>query len=169
MNPRFAIIVSGMLAAVTVSIAGQVVVGSRWPDQEYRVEWVEVHMPAEVAAGVRIAVPVTMRNSGNRVWPALQVFVSYHWSRDDRLVVWDGERTQLPRDLRAGSRAALAVRVATPVEPGSYVLKLTLVHELVTWFEQRGATMFIQPVAVHPPTGSFACDSSGSTPCPASH
>ena len=160
---RFAIIVSGILAAVTVSIAGQVVVGTRWPDQEYRVEWEEVHMPAEAAAGVRIAVPVTLRNSGNRVWPNLQVFVSYHWFRDDRLVVWDGERTQLPRDLRAGSRAALAVRVATPVEPGSYVLKLTLVHELVTWFEQRGATMFIQPVTVLPSTQSFDC-SSGSAP-----
>ena len=165
MNPRLTFIVSSMLAAVTVSIAGQVVVGSRWPDQEYRVEWAEVHMPAEVAAGVRIAVPVTMRNSGNRVWPVLQVFVSYHWYRDDRLVVWDGERTQLPRDLRAGSRAALAVRVATPVEPGSYVLKLTLVHELVTWFEQRGATMFIQPVVVLPSTPSSDC-SSGSAPCP---
>jgi len=82
--------------------------------------------------------------------------------------VWDGERTPLPRDLRAGSRAALAVRVATPVEPGSYVLKLTLVHERVTWFEHRGATMFIQPVAVLPPTRSFDCESSGSTPCPAS-
>ena len=149
---RLTIIVSGMLAAVTVSIAGQAIVGSRWPDQEYRVEWAEVHVPAEVAAGVRIAVPVDMRNSGNRVWPASQVFVSYHWFRGDRLVVWDGERTRLPRDLRAGSRAALAVRVATPVDPGSYLLQLTLVHELVTWFEHKGATMFIQPVAVRPPT-----------------
>ena len=166
---RLTIIVSGMLAAVTVSIAGQAIVGSRWPDQEYRVEWAEVHVPAEVAAGVRIAVPVDMRNSGNRVWPASQVFVSYHWFRGDRLVVWDGERTRLPRDLRAGSRAALAVRVATPVDPGSYLLQLTLVHELVTWFEQRGASMFTQPVEVRPSTRSFDCDSSGSTPCPASH
>ena len=148
----------------------QAVVGpTPWPDQAYRVEWAEVHIPAEVAAGVRIAVPVTMRNSGNRVWPASQVFVSYHWFRDDRLVVWDGERTPLPRDLRAGSRAALSVRVATPAEPGSYVLKLTLVHELVTWFEHKGATMFIRPVAVRPPTQSVDCGSSGSTPCPAAH
>ena len=108
-----------------------------------------------------------MRNTGNRVWPASQVFVSYHWFRDDRLVVWDGERTPFPRDLRAGSRAALSVRVATPAEPGSYVLKLTLVHELVTWFEHKGATMIIRPVAVRPPTQSVDCGSSGSTPCTA--
>jgi hypothetical protein len=168
-NSRLTIIVSGMFAAVTVSIAGQAIVGSRWPDQEYRVEWAEVHVPAEVAAGVRLAVPVDMRNSGNRVWPASQVFVSYHWFRGDRLVVWDGERTRLPRDLRAGSRAALAVRVATPAEPGSYLLQLTLVHELVTWFEQRGATMFIQPVAVRPLTQSIDCGRNRSTPCTATH
>jgi hypothetical protein len=166
---RLAIIVSGILAAVTVSIGGQPVAGPPWPDQAYRVDWAEVHVPAEVAAGVRIAVPVDMRNTGNQVWPVSQVFVSYHWFRDDRLIVWDGERTLLPRDLRAGSRAALAVRVATPPDPGSYVLKLTLVHELVTWFEHRGATMFIQPVAVRPLTQPVDCGSSGPSPCPASH
>lgn len=178
------IIASGMLAAVTVSIgchavrtlldesalaafSQQPVVGTPWPDQAYRVEWAEAHIPAEVAAGVKIAVPVILRNNGNKVWPASQVFVSYHWFRDDRAVVWDGERTRLPRDLRAGGRAALSVRVATPREPGSYVLKLALVHELVAWFENRGATMFSQPVAVGPPTQSVDCGRSGSTPCAA--
>ena len=91
----------------------------RGPTRRIALNGQEAHIPAEVAAGVKIAVPVTLRNTGNRVWPASQVFVSYHWFRDDRLVVWDGERTPLPRDLRAGSRAALSVRVATPPEPGS--------------------------------------------------
>jgi hypothetical protein len=184
-HSRLTIIVAGLLAAVTVSNRGQAlragldppvlaagiqqpVVDPPWPDQAYRVEWMEAHIPAEVAAGVRIAVPVDVRNSGNRVWPAAQVFVSYHWFRDDRLIVWDGERTVLPRDLRAGSRATLAVHVATPLEPGSYVLKLTLVHELVTWFEHRGATMFSQAVAVRPPARSSECGS-GSISCTAAH
>ncbi len=93
-----AVMVSGAYDAEpnqSVLAAGiqQPVADTPWPDQAYRVEWAEVHLPAEVAPGVRIAVPVTMRNSGNRVWPASQVFVSYHWFRDDRLLVWDGERT----------------------------------------------------------------------------
>ena len=141
------------------------VAGPPWPELSYRVEWVEAHVPAEVAAGVRIAVPISLRNDGDRVWPASQVFVSYHWFRDDRLIVWDGERTVLPRDLRAGSRAALSARVATPPEPGAYVLKVTLVHELVTWFEHRGAAMFVQPVSVRPAAQLSSCG--GSTPCAA--
>ena len=157
-NSGFAIIVVAIIAAATGSAGGDAsqkpVVDKSWPDQAYRVEWEEAHIPEEVAAHVKIAIPVTLRNSGNRVWPASQVFVSYHWVRDDRPVVWDGERTALPRDLRAGARAALSVRAATPPEPGSYLLQLTLVHELVTWFENKGANMIIRPVVVRPPAGA---------------
>ena len=124
-----------------------------WSPEAYRVQWEDPQIPEEAAANLKIAVPVTVRNIGNRIWPASQVFVAYHWYRDHRLVVWDGERTALPRDLAAGSRAALSVRVVTPTEPGSYVLQLTLVHELVTWFETKGATTVLRPITVRPPTG----------------
>lgn len=148
-------------------VVEQAVAGPVWPDQAYRVEWEAAHVPEEVAASSRIAVAVTVRNNGDRVWPASQVFVSYHWLRDERLVVWDGERTRLPRDLRAGSRAPLSVHVATPAEPGSYVLTLTLVHELVAWFEHRGATPIVRAVAVRTRSQDADCGVSGSTPCPA--
>jgi hypothetical protein len=119
-----------------------------WPNEAYRVDWEEAYVPLEADANRMQAVPVTLRNSGNKVWPASVVFVSYHWFRDGKLVVWDGERTRLPRDVRAGGRATLAVHVKTPAEPGAYVLQLTLVHENVIWFEHKGANMFIRPVAV---------------------
>ena len=136
-----------------------------WPDRAYRVEWEDAHVPEEVVTSSKVAVPVTVRNSGVRVWPASEVFVSYHWFRDDRLVVWDGERTRLPRDLRAGSRAGVSVHVATPKEPGSYVLMLTLVHELVTWFEHKGAIPIGRPVAVRLRIPGAECGVSGATPC----
>jgi hypothetical protein len=160
------LIISSMIAAVTVSAGGHAAPAApeQWPDQAYRVEWEEAHIPEEVAANIKIAVPVSVRNNGDRVWPASQVFVAYHWFRDDRLVVWDGERTPLPRDLQPGRRAAVSVRVATPTEPGSYVLTLTLVHEHVTWFEHKGAAMTIRPVAVRPPTQSSDFSIGGVTP-----
>ena len=152
------------LALVALMVLPVTAAVQEWPAEAYRVEWEEAHIPEEVAASARIAVPITLRNSGNRVWPASQVFVSYHWFRDGKLVVWDGERTPLPRDLRAGSRAALSVRVATPSEPGSYVLTVTLVHELVTWFEHKGATMLVRTIAVRPPTRVSDAGAGGSTP-----
>lgn len=139
------------LLAVLVTAAPQQG-NTPWPDEAYRVEWEEAHIPTEVAPSVRLAVPVTLRNTGDRAWPASQVFVAYHWLRDGRLAVWDGERTQLPRDLRAGSRASVSARVATPSQAGSYVLMVTVVHEHVTWFEHRGASTITRTITVREPT-----------------
>ena len=140
------------LLAVLATAAPQPAVNSPWPDEAYRVEWGEAHIPSEVARNVRIAVPVTLRNAGDRAWPASQVFVAYHWMRDGQLAVWDGERTPLPRDVRAGSRASVSAGVATPTQPGSYVLVLTLVHEHVTWFEHRGGATITRTITVREPT-----------------
>jgi len=151
----------GPTAAVGARALGEV-----WPNEAYRVEWEEAHVPQEAAANLMLAVPVTLRNGGNRVWPASLVFISYHWFRDDKLIVWDGVRTRLPRDVRAGSRASLAVRVKTPAEPGAYVLQLTLVHENVSWFENKGANTFSRPIVVGTTTASVDCGN-GSTSCTA--
>jgi hypothetical protein len=164
MKPLNLTFIVSSLIAMTISIGGHAVRAAEpWPDQAYRVEWEEAHLPEEVAANVTIAVPLTLRNSGDRAWPASQVFVSYHWLRDGKLAVWDGERTVLPRDLRAGSRATLSARVTTPVEAGSYVLTITLVHEHVTWFEHKGATMVVRPIVVRRLTQSVG-GSGGATP-----
>ncbi len=160
---RLTIVMGGLIAAATAAASARGA-APPWPDAAYRVEWTEAHLPAEVATGVRIAVPMAIVNTGNRAWPATQVFVSYHWLRDGRLIVWDGDRTALPRDLRAGSRSAVAARVTTPDEPGDYVLQLTLVHELVTWFEHRGATMNVHHVSVRRPAQLSSC-APGATPC----
>ena len=146
--------------------AGARALGQEWPTEAYRVEWEEAHVPREAAANLMLAVPLTLRNSGNRVWPASLVFIAYHWFRDDKVIVWDGERTRLPRDVRAGGRASLAARVKTPTEPGSYVLQLTLVHENVSWFENKGARTFTRPIVVGTTTASVDCGS-GSTSCTA--
>lgn len=153
-----------LIAALVAAAVSQPAANAPWPDESYRVEWVEAHVPETVAPNVRIAIPVTLRNDGDRVWPASQVFVSYHWFRGGRLVVWDGERTPLPRDLRVGGRAAVSVRVATPAEPGSYVLQLTLVHEHVTWLEHRGADTVIRAITVPQPTRSADGGVGGSMP-----
>jgi hypothetical protein len=155
------------LIALIAVLAAAVSQPAPWPDEAYRVEWEETHIPEEVAPNVRIAMPVTLRNSGDRVWPASQVFIAYHWLRDGRLAVWDGERTGLPRDLRAGSRAAVSARLATPTEPGVYMLILTLVHEHVTWFEHRGAATVVRSITIRQPTQPDECGISGVTPCTA--
>jgi hypothetical protein len=59
-----------------------------------------------------------------------------------------GVRSDLPWPLRPGERITLPILVATPQEPGHYLLQLDLVRELVTWFEDQGAGRLLIPVDV---------------------
>src|SRR5262245_48663712 len=70
-----------------LATAGAQAAQQEWPSEAYRVEWEEAHVPQEAAAEQTLAVPVTLRNSGNKIWPTSVVFVAYHWFRDKKLVV----------------------------------------------------------------------------------
>jgi hypothetical protein len=92
---------------------------------------------------------VIVANPGPASWSALgrgsmtmerAVRLSYRWlARDGAVVVEDGERTELPRDLPPGGRVELRAVVRAPDAPGRYTLRLSLVQEGVAWFDARGA------------------------------
>jgi len=44
-------------------------------------------------------------------------------------------RTSLPRDLPSGQCLAIAVRVRAPRIEGCYLLRISVVHELVAWLD----------------------------------
>jgi hypothetical protein len=100
----------------------------------------------------RLAVEVT--NRGRLTWPssdsdpAHPVNVSYHWTDPaGRIAIFDGLRTGLPHDLKAGEKLVMRVAVLSPPEPGSYTLALDMVREGVTWFAQQGSpSLTISPV-----------------------
>jgi SAM-dependent methyltransferase len=65
------------------------------------------------------------------------VNLAYHWlTADGKYVVFDGERTHIIPDARAGSSNIYEMKVASPVQPGTYVLRVTLVQEQIRWFDQ---------------------------------
>lgn len=130
------------------------------PLSDYKVEWVNHMIPTEMRAGAPHVVTVTVRNAGTSTWPskgepdnpkANLVTVSYHWlpAQGDRPVVFDGARTLFSRDIGAGEAVTLNnVQVIGPPTAGSYRLQLSLVHELVAWFENKGAQTLTVPVTV---------------------
>ncbi|MGA3098419.1 MAG: methyltransferase domain-containing protein [Bryobacteraceae bacterium] len=95
--------------------------------------------PAQVPCGAPFTVLLKLCNecesplsSGYRN----PVHVSYHWvDPEDGTLVHDGLRTALPFDVRPGETALVNARVLAPNSPGRYRLGLTLVQELVAWFE----------------------------------
>jgi hypothetical protein len=122
----------------------------------YKVEWVDKQVPAEMQAGKDYIISATIKNLGDATWPWTlngrgRVHISYHWAaQGGNVVVWDGTRSGLPHDIAPGETfTANDIHVTAPKEPGSYQLQLTLVHDPVAWFDQKGAAPLAVPVKVN--------------------
>jgi hypothetical protein len=106
-----------------------------------------------VEAGTLRTAHVELENAGSVRWRN-GIRLSYHWL-DERgnPLVWDGERTELPR-LAPGERGAVEARVRAPIPPGRYRLSLDLVAELRAWFSELGGETLEAPVEVLPRRGA---------------
>jgi MoaA/NifB/PqqE/SkfB family radical SAM enzyme len=64
--------------------------------------------------------------------------LSYHWLTDDGsvVVVHDGLRTPLPQPVPPGSEENFSLKISTPIDCGTYTLRITLVHENICWFDK---------------------------------
>ncbi|MDQ2953212.1 MAG: SpoIID/LytB domain-containing protein, partial [Chloroflexota bacterium] len=131
---RFALVKEGVSwfapsAAFNVTVQGPTFTGS------YQV----AAPPTSVPAGGVLPIAVTLTNTGNQTWNAAglnPVNLTYHWydASGTTTVVWDGARTPLGGDVAPLGTKAVTANVIAPTTPGSYVLRLALVKEGVTWF-----------------------------------
>lgn len=123
--------------------------------ERYAVEYRGVRVPGRVPAGTTLRVPVTLRNSSPATWRTETtatdhlILLSYHWmDRWGQVVVWDGERTPLPREVAPGEEITLEAEVDVPDVPELYRLDFDLIAEGVAWFSQRAAPPSSHPVLV---------------------
>ncbi len=106
----------------------------------YELRWGKIVAPRQVRAGQAFTVATRLFNRSGRAWTgegAARVNLSYHWLRDGKVVVQDGERTPLPLPVVPGGRVSVRQRVVAPARPGVYVLELDPVFENVAWFSDR--------------------------------
>jgi hypothetical protein len=94
-------------------------------------------------AGETITPTVIITNTSVWAWSTTgprPVYLSYHWIQPAtrRVLILDGARTSLPREIAPGESAILAARVEVPNLPGALTLQWDLVQENVTWFGVRG-------------------------------
>jgi len=75
--------------------------------------------------------PWTLHSTGRN-----GIYLSYHWlDLDARSVVHDGLRTGLVPRLPGGAENKYVAQVLAPSKAGRYVLQVSLVQELVAWFD----------------------------------
>jgi hypothetical protein len=109
--------------------------------------------PATLEAGACAAVRVRVRNASPETWPtrgARPVRLGHHWLRspDGAMILYEGARTGLPRDLPPGQEVTLEALVEAPEVPGPYLLRLTMVQERTAWFEDCGVAPLDVPISV---------------------
>ena len=106
--------------------------------------------------GKTVFADITVKNISPVTWPSkpdkenrYAVNLSYHWlARKGEIVVFDGLRTPLPRDLKPGESVDLKAAIQAPDKPGRYVLEVTLVQERSAWFPQKNGAKLVIPVTV---------------------
>jgi hypothetical protein len=109
----------------------------------YRVAWQSVPAPVEGSVGDTVTFHVTLRNDGALAWPPdgqNPVNLSYKWLDLNRqVVVADGLRTPIGREVKPLEEITLEARVQFPSQPGQYILQMDMVHEMVAWFQWKGS------------------------------
>lgn len=106
-------------------------------------------VPEVALPGETLTVPVKVTNRSDRPWSAVGTFdtgiyrvaVGYRWLNDrGGVVVAEGERSRLPRDVPQGASTEVTTRIPVPTEPGAYRLRITPVQEGVCWFDDTGGS-----------------------------
>jgi SAM-dependent methyltransferase len=109
-----------------------------------------------MAPGTKATVRVTARNVSAHSWPMrtgpFPLALGNHWlAADGTELRRDDGRAYLERDVASGKAEDLDILVTAPAQPGRYFLEFDLVHEGVTWFEQKGSSSLRVPVRVRVP------------------
>lgn len=109
---------------------------------------------SEQRAGVTTTARVVLENAGSAPWRSRGregVQLAYHWLDPlGNAIVWDGERTALPRVVEPGDTVELESRLTAPRPPGRYRLAFDLVEEYRFWFQELGSSTLDLPVDVLP-------------------
>jgi hypothetical protein len=98
--------------------------------------------PATMHAASSVQASIRIRNHSGKVISSLgthPVNISYHWlSKEGAIVHHEGCRTELYPPLPSGTNCDYTFSVQSPDAPGDFILRATLVQELVTWLDSYG-------------------------------
>lgn len=135
--------------------------------KRYLAAWLGVVVPSTASAGESVTVPVRLRNDGVLTWTpsGTDPFnLSYQWlDAARRVIVPNGRRTVLGRDVPPGGEISLDALIQMPAQAGRFILQLDMVHEHVTWFHDKASLPSETWVDVQPARPDYAAQWLGYT------
>lgn len=133
---------SGTVRKVILPVARTIL---RRPTPPHRVAYLQATLPRQMRVGQIYEAAATIRNDNKVGWtpPAGSpngFSISYHWFSQDgnTMVVKEGMRAALPNRVDPGQTVNMTFSIATPQQPGQFILELDVVQEGVTWFSDAG-------------------------------
>jgi len=126
------------------------------PDSAFKAELTLTEQSPTVRTSSAYSITVRVKNQGDTAWPAwisasgsYPVHLGNHWRNPKgHLIVHDDGRANLPRHLQPSEEVEVELTVTSPPNPGSYILELDMVQELVSWFADKGSPTTTTPVQV---------------------
>ena len=122
---------------------------------DYRQEIIALNPPSTMRVGEKLDIDFKVKNLGSETWPAVgtkdfryQVNMGNRWIKGSHES--EDNRAVMKADLPPGAETEMKMTITAPREPGKYTLVIDMVHEGVTWFEQRGARPLKIEVIVRP-------------------
>jgi hypothetical protein len=94
--------------------------------------------PRTMPVDSHVPVALTLHNLGTGILcsrPPNPVTFSYRWQSEDNSPAPEGSRTPLQRVVPPGFALNANIMLYAPDRPGRYQLRITLVQEWVTWFD----------------------------------
>jgi hypothetical protein len=117
--------------------------------------------PANLGVCQSLIVPVTVTNRSPLTWQinGLKPYsLSYHWlDASDNIIVFEGMRTALPKDVSPGDSLTIPAAVRAPANPGKYSLVWDMVQEDVSWFSLKSSFYSKIPIQVNNSPAGEAC------------
>jgi hypothetical protein len=116
----------------------------------------DVPLDVAIPAGGVVSIPIKVTNTGRGAWDSSSAppfRLSYHWLlEDNRVISWQGLRTDFPAPVRPGETVSLDARVDAPMKPGTYRLMWDIERENWLWFStEPGAVLFVSRATVTGP------------------
>lgn len=112
---------------------------------EFKAEIRTIEPSKIVRAGEYASTELDVKNTSSQTWPPKgkndksathAVHLSYHLLDSDKKVIeYDGVRTPLPRAVKPNETVRITARFNAPSNPGDYIVRFTMVQELVSWFD----------------------------------
>jgi len=104
------------------------------------IEIIVLQYPTEVKVGNQFHLNLQITNTGSEKMASMEpspVHISYHWrDNEGKIVIFDGIRTAITPPLYPQEAREIVATVISPLNPGHFLLEITMVQEGCFWFEE---------------------------------